>query len=118
MPCEREMELRAHPSEASRARSWTRDRFDAWGLGDLSETAQLLVSELVTNALLYGGKGGPTRLRVGVQGTLRLEVTDSSTEPPTPRHAGPDDIGGRGLELVDVLADRWGWNPREDGKTV
>jgi hypothetical protein len=54
----------------------------------------------------------------GEAATVRLEVADSSARPPVPRHAEGDETNGRGLELVDGLADRWGWMPEGAGKRI
>lgn len=51
-------------------------------------------------------------------GTVRVEVADTSCHPPQPRHAEGEDTNGRGLELVDGLADRWGWQPEGAGKRI
>ncbi len=74
------------------------------------DDAELLCSELVTNAFRYSD-GGDLFVRVhwnGGRGTLRLSVRDSETAPPVPRPAGPADTRGRGLFLVRRLAKRWG----------
>jgi serine/threonine-protein kinase RsbW len=81
------------------------------------DTAELLTSELVTNALLHAG----TDLVVHVEaenGTVRVAVDDGSAN--GPRLGSPDtiDLGGRGLPLVASLADRWGWEPLPVGKRV
>lgn len=85
--------------------------------GELCETAALLVSEVATNALVHGS--GRIEVRVLVTGrVLRVEVADSSSDLPAPRHADALDEGGRGLALVDVLASSWGAEPDELGKVV
>lgn len=113
---EYETELRAEPTEAERARARTRDQLQAWGLDDLIEVVELVVSELVTNAVLHGK--APVTLRLALNDVLRLEVHDASLCPPTPRRAGPEGPRGRGLELVGLLADQWGWQPAGHGKLV
>jgi anti-sigma regulatory factor (Ser/Thr protein kinase) len=96
----------------------------------LAETLLLLISELVTNAVVH--TGCPAVLRMlfpqspdGADpsaavdgGTVRVEVADRSDRPPAPRNARRDDTGGRGLELVEGLADRWGWQPEGPGKHI
>ncbi|MGH3343642.1 MAG: ATP-binding protein [Carbonactinosporaceae bacterium] len=104
------------PGEVSRARRLTCWQLEAWGLAHLTDRAALLVSELVTNAVVHGG--GPTLLRLSFDGTLRVEVTDRSPAPPRLRRTGPDELGGRGLQLVDGLAECWSWQPRGRGKLV
>ena len=78
-------------------------------LSQLTEDAQLLASELVTNAVRHAS--GPIDVRAYVRdGFLRLEVGDSCVdEAPNPRQALADDEDGRGMELVDKMSARWGW---------
>ncbi|MFF7881893.1 ATP-binding protein [Streptomyces sp. NPDC007896] len=121
-----QLEIRPDPAEVGRARRWARSRLAGSGIGvdePLAETLILLVSELVTNAVVHTGCPAVLRLSLpGVLGesigTVRLEVADSSARPPVPRHAEGDETNGRGLELVDGLADRWGWNPEGAGKSI
>jgi anti-sigma regulatory factor (Ser/Thr protein kinase) len=125
-----QLEIRPDPAEVGRARRWARSRLAVSGIGadePLAETLILLVSELVTNAVVHTGCPAVLRLLLtGMRddpsgspaGTVRLEVADSSSRPPAPRHAGGDETGGRGLELVDGLADRWGWDPEGVGKRI
>jgi len=86
--------------------------------GDLTDTVTLLVSELVTNAVLHAGSD----VEVTVQLTptaARVEVTDASADAPAPRPAATDEDSGRGLALVGSLARRWGVRPAPGGgKTV
>jgi anti-sigma regulatory factor (Ser/Thr protein kinase) len=119
-----QLEIRPDPAEVGRARRWARSRLAGSGIGadePLAETLILLVSELVTNAVVH--TGCPAVLRLSLPGgaeaaTVRLEVADSSARPPCPRHAEGDETNGRGLELVDGLADRWGWNTEGAGKRI
>ncbi|MFE9921106.1 ATP-binding protein [Streptomyces sp. NPDC005774] len=93
-----------------------------WGQPDLAGDVALVVSELMTNALLHGSVPGRlVRVRVTLdRNTLRVEVSDPRGERlPSPRPTGStDDQYGRGLLLVDALSTRWGWEPRTVGKTV
>ena len=89
--------------------------------GDVADSAVLLVSELVTNAILHGEP--PVELRVGVPpGLLRVEVHDGDREAPVPmpQELGPsrERMGGRGLRLVEALSSRWGLCEDDDGKTL
>ncbi len=91
----------------------------------MAETLILLISELVTNAVVHTGCPAVLRMLLpGVPadapgpGTVRVEVVDRSARPPAQRHAEGDDTNGRGLELVDGLADRWGWQPEGAGKSI
>lgn len=88
------------------------------GLSHLIDDAQLLTSELVTNAVRYAE--GPIELRADVgQGFLRLEVGDCAAERvPQQRVAQPDDESGRGMQLIDRLSSDWGWRICGDGKVV
>jgi anti-sigma regulatory factor (Ser/Thr protein kinase) len=87
-------------------------------LSQLTDDAQLLASELVTNAVRHAS--GPIDVRAYVRdGFLRLEVGDSCADcGPQPRQATADDEGGRGMELVDKLSARWGWRARGQVKVV
>ncbi|WP_371584236.1 ATP-binding protein [Streptomyces sp. NBC_01314] len=121
-----QLEIRPDPTEVGRARRWARSRLAGSGIGDdepLAETLILLVSELVTNAVVHTGRPAVLRLllsclRDGAIGMVRLEVADTSACPPTPRCADGDETGGRGLALVEVLADRWGWSYEGVGKRI
>ncbi|MER7836331.1 ATP-binding protein [Streptomyces sp. NPDC096040] len=127
-----QLEIRPDPAEVGRARRWARSRLAGSGIAadePLAETLILLVSELVTNAVVH--TGCPAVLRLSLPGTdrgeseeaeesvtVRLEVADSSDRAPVPRCVGSDATGGRGLALVDGLADRWGWSPEGAGKRI
>ncbi|MEW1867388.1 ATP-binding protein [Streptomyces caelestis] len=94
-----------------------------WGQPEIAGDVALVVSELMTNALLHGSvRGRLIRVRVTLgDRILRVEVSDPRGErPPRPRPAGDDaaDQFGRGLLLVGAVAARWGWEPRTVGKTV
>ncbi|MFE9450693.1 ATP-binding protein [Streptomyces sp. NPDC006739] len=120
-----QLEIRPDPAEVGRARRWARSRLAGSGIAadeSLAETLILLVSELVTNAVVH--TGCPAVLRLSLPGaavesaTVRLEVADTSTRAPVPRCADDDATGGRGLALVDGLADRWGWTREGAGKRI
>lgn len=102
----------ARRAMARAAELWLLDR-------ELTETALLLVSELATNAIRHGTP--PVRLSLRLHGDrLRVEVTDSSPALPQLGHPGPDQTGGRGLQIVQQLAARWGAGASRSrlGKTV
>ena len=82
------------------------------------ETAELLTTELVTNAVVHTGCPAVLRMLFAAGGGVRVEVADTSDRPPRPRHAKGEDTNGRGLELVDGLVDRWGWQPEGAGKSI
>ncbi|AKG44680.1 ATP-binding protein [Streptomyces xiamenensis] len=117
-----QLEVGPQPSEVRRARQWLRERLARTGMaGEQIDTLTLLVSELVTNAVVHTGR--PAVLRLVVREgpcchPVRLEVADRSALAPRPRSAAQEDTCGRGLELVDLLADRWGWQQEPAGKRV
>ena len=110
--------LRAEPEQVAEARRLVEDYLRDRGEED-GEVAVLLTSELVTNAILYGH--GPLELRAHTEGSaLRIEVRDQEPASPPVLRSDADltEIGGRGLQLVDTLADRWGWSAEAEGKVV
>lgn len=118
-----QLEVGADPAEVGRARRWARSRLVGSGIGadePVAETLILLISELVTNAVVHTGCPAVLRMLfpIAPAAPVRVEVADASEFPPSPRHAHRDETGGRGLELVDGLADRWGWQPEGQGKQI
>jgi PAS domain S-box-containing protein len=109
--------MQAHPSSVPTARKVVREALTLARRDDLIDAAQLLVSEIVTNALVHAGTPIDFRASVGNTG-LRVEVTDGSTQTPTPRRYGTMAGTGRGLRLLEQLVDRWGTLTHEHGKTV
>ncbi|AXE26813.1 ATP-binding protein [Streptomyces globosus] len=115
-----QLEVGPDPAEVGRARRWARSRLAGCGIGDdepLAETLILLISELVTNAVVHTGCPAVLRMLLG-EPAVRVEVADASGRAPSRRQAGAGDTGGRGLELVDGLADRWGWQREGAGKRI
>ncbi len=113
------LELPPRPASARAARRFVGEVLHDRGVtGDAVETALLLTSELVTNALVHAGGS----ITVGVTATgqvVRVEVGDGTQEGPAPRVAGAEDTTGRGLDLVEHLARRWGFTLVDgNGKTV
>lgn len=108
--------LPREPRSVGRARELARDQLTAWGLDELVDTTELLVSELVTNALRYGE--GEIRLRLLRDRTLVCEVWDAGLVQPRRRRARDTDEGGRGLQLVGLLSAAWGARRTPRGKTV
>jgi anti-sigma regulatory factor (Ser/Thr protein kinase) len=84
---------------------------------DTTELAQLLVSELVTNAVLHAESGVVLRVRIAGK-RIEIAVEDSSHSHPNPKTPSGDMPGGRGLQLIDSLATSWGWDPLSGGKRV
>ena len=98
------------------ARSVIREPMERWGLTDLIPTTELLVSELVTNAMRYSR--GDVTLRLVNERALVCEVLDGSGALPRLRQANGDDENGRGLQVVRQLAKRWGARRTATGKVV
>lgn len=108
--------LPREPKSVGRAREQARTQLESWGLDALVDTVELLVSELVTNALRYGE--GEIRLRLLLDRTLVCEVWDAGLVQPRRRRARDTDEGGRGLQLVGLLSASWGSRRTPRGKTV
>ncbi|MGY5030944.1 SpoIIE family protein phosphatase [Streptomyces sp. 900116325] len=104
------------PIAAQEARNHVRDQLADWQLDELAMTAELLVSELVGNAVRYGRS--PIGLRLLRAEGLICEVSDGSLTTPRIRHATETDEGGRGLQLVAALAQRWGARYTATGKCI
>ncbi|MFD3944910.1 SpoIIE family protein phosphatase [Streptomyces sp. NPDC058579] len=111
-----EWELKRDPAVVSQARTLVNDKLDAWDLDDLQMTTELIVSEMVTNAIRYGA--GTIRLRLVRSLLLICEVSDESSSAPHLRHARTTDEGGRGLFIIAQIARRWGTRPSATGKTI
>ncbi|MBX4174003.1 ATP-binding SpoIIE family protein phosphatase [Streptomyces geysiriensis] len=109
--------LARDPAEVGRARAAVREQLHAWGLPHLADTAELLVSEVVTNAVRHA-RARPVDLRLVRADTLLCEVDDDDHDLPALRGAGPDDETGRGLRVVSALAREWGASRGRTGKTV
>jgi serine phosphatase RsbU (regulator of sigma subunit)/anti-sigma regulatory factor (Ser/Thr protein kinase) len=103
-------------TEVARARNLASLQLAGWDLQESTFTTEIVVSELVTNAIRYGGV--PVQLRLIRQDTLICEVSDGSNTAPHLRRARMFDEGGRGLFIVAHLAERWGTRQRSDGKTI
>lgn len=109
--------LDASPSAVAVARRRTREQLAAWGLkGETADDTQLIVSELVTNAVRYGTP--PIELRLIHDRTLTCEVRDAGSASPRLRHAGVVEEGGRGLFIIAQLAQTWGTRYTASGKTI
>ncbi|MDQ0598188.1 serine phosphatase RsbU (regulator of sigma subunit) [Streptomyces canus] len=106
------------PSEATpgRARRLVRRTLSRWGLEELSDSAELLVSEIVTNAVRYASR--PITVRLLRTHVLRCEVTDDEPRLPVLGQARATDEGGRGLYLVNRVARHWGASRLSTGKIV
>ena len=131
-PLSAHLPLGALPTAVPCARRYTRVILDEWSLAALADSAELIVSELLTNSVQattdedgqprYGEAGLPVvHLRLASDhARVLVEVWDSVSRPPAARRPGPDEEGGRGLALVEALSDRWDWTtvPGWSGKVV
>ncbi|WP_078655737.1 SpoIIE family protein phosphatase [Streptomyces fulvoviolaceus] len=104
------------PQTAGQARRLTRRTLHEWGLDSMLESTELMVSEVVANAVRFASR--PITLRLLLTDVLRCEVGDDSSLVPRMRHAQLSDEGGRGLFLVDQLSQRWGATRVSTGKVV
>ncbi|MFI6932038.1 SpoIIE family protein phosphatase [Streptomyces sp. NPDC050287] len=111
-----EWQVPGDPAAVSEIRASVSRRLTRWGLDELMFTTELILSELVTNAIRYGGD--PIHVRVLYDRTLICEVFDSSNTSPRLRYAATTDEGGRGLFLVAQLAERWGTRYTREGKVI
>ncbi|ARF58644.1 SpoIIE family protein phosphatase [Streptomyces gilvosporeus] len=110
----------ADPDALSAARHMIRAAVRAWGARERSEEIELVADELITNALLHTDGEAIVNIRMphSAMRRLRLEVEDHSSSLPRRREPGEAGVSGRGLLLVDRLADVWGVEPRGTGKCV
>lgn len=119
------------PGEARTARHFVRELLSCWGLGYLSDDAEMIIAELVGNAVRHGIRTAPPVVSRGATppalrlcilrriGEVMLAVTDPSNEAPVPQPASSDGESGRGLQIVGALSYVWGWSPIEGhGKAV
>ncbi|WP_405534318.1 SpoIIE family protein phosphatase [Streptomyces sp. NBC_00075] len=109
-------DLPADPAVVARARELACAQLSDWNLEDAAFTTELVVSELVTNAIRYGGP--PVQLRLIHDTALICEVSDASSTAPHLRRARVFDEGGRGLFIVAQLTERWGTRHTSTGKTI
>jgi anti-sigma regulatory factor (Ser/Thr protein kinase) len=114
--------LDAEPSSVGAARRFCARTLERWGASaDLVDSVSLLVSELVTNAILHAGTScqltvkGPDALDAGV---VRIEVSDGDSAVPVPKRYDVDAASGRGLQMVEALSQRYGTVQDGGGKAV
>jgi hypothetical protein len=115
--------LSARPEEARTARRFVREMLTCWGLEALADDAEMIVDELVVNAVLHGTRAGLTHTSPGASmtvlrlcilrraGEVMLAVVDPGNETPMPREPDWGGESGRGLQIVGALSHVWGWSP-------
>jgi anti-sigma regulatory factor (Ser/Thr protein kinase) len=126
------------PEECRNARQFVRELLGCWGLSYLSDDAELIIAELVGNAVRHGLRAAPQIRRAGAspsalrlcllrrsrqsrsaEGEVMLAVTDPSDDVPQPKAPSDSGESGRGLQIVGALSYVWGWSPIEgSGKAV
>jgi serine phosphatase RsbU (regulator of sigma subunit)/PAS domain-containing protein/anti-sigma regulatory factor (Ser/Thr protein kinase) len=111
-----EWDVPSDPAAVSRVRAECGSRLEAWGLEEIGFVTDLILSELITNAIRYGSQ--PIRVRLLRDRTLTCEVSDGSSTSPHLRYAATTDEGGRGLFLVAQFAESWGTRYTEHGKVI
>ncbi|MFG2868250.1 SpoIIE family protein phosphatase [Streptomyces sp. NPDC048338] len=118
LPADRiaEWTVPSDPAEVSRIRNEGAAQLAAWDLEDIAFSAELILSELVTNAIRYGAE--PIKVRLLRDAQLICEISDGSSTSPHLRYAATTDEGGRGLFLVAQFAERWGTRYTERGKVI
>ncbi|MEU9476525.1 amino acid permease [Streptomyces sp. NPDC048191] len=104
------------PATVATVRTAVTKQLGDWELDDLAFTTELIVSELVTNAIRY--VGGPIRVRLIRDRTLICEVSDTGHTAPNLRHAASDEEGGRGLFIIAQMTHQWGTRYTRLGKTI
>lgn len=119
----REFQLPAHAHAVADARDKVCRQLHRWGLPeDLGHTAQLVISEFFTNAVLHTDSGQVRCLLQVCERWLRIEVTDEggAHSEVAPRDAAEEDVNGRGLQLVSAVAEQWGVHAggRQAGRVV
>ena len=108
------------PYSVQMARFYIRAALNYHDLGEYTDDATEITSELVTNAITHTGADtiGLALARLHDPPAVAIVVTDTSPEPPAKRQASDTAECGRGLYLVEALSARWGWEPRDAGKAV
>ncbi|MFJ9694613.1 SpoIIE family protein phosphatase [Kitasatospora sp. NPDC101183] len=109
-------EVPSDPAAVREVRAAVARQLEGWGLEEAAFVTELILSELVTNAIRYGS--GPIRVRLLRDRALICEVSDGSSTSPHLRYAANEDEGGRGLFLVAQFADRWGTRYTATGKVI
>jgi anti-sigma regulatory factor (Ser/Thr protein kinase) len=118
--------LGSRPESVKLGRDFARAALCEWGMAALADTAELVVSELVTNALRHGIPSTrrrvpepPVRLKLRAQPPFMMcMVSDPGAEIPVPRESGPTQESGHGLRVVEACSVRWGWHLLDEGGKI
>lgn len=116
-PLQQHLELGAVLTSPGCGRSWIRAVLHEWGAQE-SDLAELIASELLTNAVTASARCGATAIHLDLASDRRqllIMVRDFAPGAPVPRNAGIDDDNGRGLRIIGELAERSGWQQPPDG---
>ncbi|MEV0178538.1 SpoIIE family protein phosphatase [Streptomyces sp. NPDC050625] len=118
LPCDQvaDWDVPRDPAAVSGMRSAVSEKLDEWDLSELGFGMELVLSELITNAIRYGSE--PIHVRLIRDRTVTCEVSDGSSTSPHLRYAATTDEGGRGLFLVSQMAERWGTRYTPQGKVI
>jgi len=111
-------QLPSRPESVGRARAWVRAVLTADGCEGAIDTVLLIMSELATNALIHGDGSDITIVCDVDTDALTIGVVDRGTNRPVILDAAEDDEYGRGMALIDAIADEWGHEPCDGGKLV
>ena len=113
------VELPARPTSAGEARRFAARVLQQWSVGpEMCDIVVLLVSELVTNAILHAGLEFTLEIERHQPDRIRVKVFDPSPSPVQPRHFTTEAGTGRGFMLIEALSIDWGWEATPDGKLV
>jgi anti-sigma regulatory factor (Ser/Thr protein kinase) len=112
--------LPSNPYSAHVARFYVRAVLTYYDLGDFTEDAEIVTSEIVTNAVQHSGAQTIGLELTSLEGprAVAIVITDPSARPPIKRDLAGDTEHGRGLHMVAALSARWGWRPQGTGKAV
>jgi anti-sigma regulatory factor (Ser/Thr protein kinase) len=117
--------LTSDPRQVGITRCLIRAALEYRGLGHYASEAEIITSELVTNAIQHASSPDPTTDKIGVtlirvwdEEAISIIVTDSSSLPPVKRETTTANDRGRGLQIVEALSAHWGWHPEQRGKAV
>ncbi|WP_327242651.1 SpoIIE family protein phosphatase [Streptomyces sp. NBC_01320] len=111
-----EWDVPLDPAAVAGMRAAVAEKLDAWGLAELAFTTELILSELITNAIRHAS--APVRVRLLRDRNLICEVSDGSSTSPHLRYAATMDEGGRGLFLVSQITEHWGTRYTHEGKVI